>query len=204
MLLSHLLLSWGEKGGTFSISQDPKHWMQGCHEFKGGEEQIPPSMLPPYPHYRGGWEPGLAQTKKPPANKQTFGTLPKTCQSCSLNTWSGNVFCCRCSSQPRHQLCQAQDAGHVVAISSSGYLQTYLFMSLDTRAVASLYLLILKKSIRLLRISNMMVLAGQMGYALAHTSVPTAAPSATKPILPNHKSAHKLLDTQEAEAWAHS
>lgn len=136
------LLILGRKGRDFFISQDPKRWMQGCHEFKGGE-QIPPGMLQPYPHYRSGWEHGLMKTKKP-ANKQAFGTLPKICQSCSLNMWSGNVFRCRCFVQPAHHLCQAQDAGHVVAIPSSGYLQTYLFTSLDARAFPSFYLFILK------------------------------------------------------------
>lgn len=50
----------------------------------------------------------------------------------------------------------------------------------------------------------MMVLAGQLGYALASTTVPTTVPSAMKPILPEHKSVRELLDTQQAEAWAHS
>lgn len=49
----------------------------------------------------------------------------------------------------------------------------------------------------------MMVLAGQMGYALASTSISTTVPSATKPVLLKHRSAHKLLDTQ-AEAGVHS
>lgn len=63
-----------------------------------------------------------------------------------LNTWSGNVFCCRRSFQPRHHPCQAQETGRVVSVSSSRYLQTYLFTSLDTRAFPSLYYLLILKN----------------------------------------------------------
>lgn len=61
-----------------------------------------------------------------------------------------------------------------------------------------------EKAICLLSIGHMMLLAGQTGYTLASTSVPTAVPSARKPDLPERRPAHKLLHTQQAEARSRS
>lgn len=91
-------------------------------------------MVQPRPHT--GWRGNWTTTNQKTSCKQTnFDTLPKTCQNCRLNMCPTNVFCWRCWTSP------LPGTG---CCSCSGWLQKYLFVSLDTRTFPFLYFLILK------------------------------------------------------------
>lgn len=122
----------GRKGRDNFISQDPT---QRCPDFKGGK-QIPPVWFSPV-SIQSGWELGLAQTKKHPANK--------------LQHFAQNMSKLQIKHVPREcfpleMLLSAHTSllAGTGCCSGSGWLQKYLFVSPDTRSSPFLYLLILK------------------------------------------------------------